>query len=167
MIIHWHPYPLLGALIAFWIGLAILVFSCRSQPAENSAAAKIQEKAPAFRATPPAKVPTATPDAGNIRVGKVTPTTSLKLRKGAGSQFPIVGALSPGEPLDVLGPRGAKQTIDGKTDYWFEVRRQSGDTGFAFGAFLAPISKAVTEEGAEQALPEAMATPAARMPSGQ
>jgi hypothetical protein len=78
--------------------------------------------------------------------------TSLNLREGAGLNKPVLGSVSPGERLEVLG------SLSG----WTQVRREDGTQGWIANGFLvreAPASARIAALEAETArLRDALAT---------
>ena len=80
----------------------------------------------------------------------------LNLRDEAGLKGDIVGRLSEGEKVIVLGKSDGAETIDGKTAYWYEVETIDNKRGWVFGGYLdvgaeEPPAVAGTAEAAADA----------------
>ncbi len=77
----------------------------------------------------------------------------LNLRDEPGLDGEVIGRLSEGEKVLVLGKSDAAETIDGKAAYWFDVETVDKKRGWAFGAYL--------DVGAEEVPATGEAAPAA------
>ncbi|MGD8718123.1 MAG: tetratricopeptide repeat protein [Candidatus Zixiibacteriota bacterium] len=60
----------------------------------------------------------------------------LNLRSDPGLTGSIVGRLSEGEKVAVVGKSDGAETIDGKTAYWYEVETIDNKRGWVFGGYL-------------------------------
>ena len=65
-------------------------------------------------------------------------TTVVTLRKGPDINHAKLGLIAEGERLTVLERDAEHRTIEEKSDFWYRVERESGQTGWVFGAYLAP-----------------------------
>jgi tetratricopeptide (TPR) repeat protein len=92
------------------------------------------------------------------KTGKVT-AGPLNLRDEAGLDGAVVGRLSEGEKVIVLGKSGGAVTVDGITAYWYEVETIDQKHGWVFGGYLdvgeaeAPAGTAAGETAADAPLP--------------
>jgi len=60
----------------------------------------------------------------------------VKARDRAGVSGTVVGMLSFGEKVELLVRTAEKESIDGATAPWYLVRRERGEEGWVFGAYL-------------------------------
>lgn len=60
----------------------------------------------------------------------------LNLRDDPGLKGTVVGRLSQGEKVRVLGRSDGAEMIDGKTAYWYEVETIDNKRGWVFGGYL-------------------------------
>lgn len=63
-------------------------------------------------------------------------TSTLIMRAEPGTGSERIGTVSFGERLHLLLMYDNPDTINGKTDHWVMVRRNNGDEGWVFGAYL-------------------------------
>ena len=84
----------------------------------------------------------------------------LNLRDEAGLGGGIVGRLSEGEKVIVLGKSDGAETIDGKTAYWYEVETIDKKRGWVFGGYLdVGAAEAPAGTGTAEAAADAPLTP--------
>lgn len=79
----------------------------------------------------PTDPPAATPTSANAPAPtgpQVTSATGINIRSGPGTNYPVIGALSPGEALPVIG-RNSQGT-------WWQVRLAGGQAGWVAGSVV-------------------------------
>jgi tetratricopeptide (TPR) repeat protein len=104
------------------LSLAAAFAGCgkKEKAAESPTAEKAGEKA----------VPPPAPKTARVTAGP------LNLRDKPGLDGKVVGRLSEGEKVLVLGKSDAAETIDGKAAYWYDIETVDKKRGWAFGAYL-------------------------------
>ncbi len=61
---------------------------------------------------------------------------NVRFREKPGTEGTLIGMLDFEEDVTVLKRTSEKEEIEGVADYWYHVRRKSGEEGWAFGSFL-------------------------------
>ena len=77
----------------------------------------------------------------------VIQSTHLRLRESATVESPAVTTLWKGSVLEILSKTDETETVEGESDYWYQVNF-GGLTGWVFGAYLEIYS---SKEKAETA----------------
>jgi tetratricopeptide (TPR) repeat protein len=93
---------------------------------------------------PPGTAPAGEPGTGGApgEVSEPAPATAtvtagpLNMREDPGLEGAVVGRLSEGEKVRVLGRSDGAETIDGKSAYWYEVETIDEKRGWVFGGYL-------------------------------
>ncbi len=111
-----------GRVIAVMLILAFAAGACGKK-------GKTPPPAPKGTTTAPVAKPPA-PRTATVKEGP------LNLRETPGTKGTIVGRLSLGEEVVVLGPANAAETIDGKTADWYRVETIDKKQGYVFGGYL-------------------------------
>lgn len=68
----------------------------------------------------------------------VIATTAVNFRQSPALNAPILRTLKNGEVLALEEQSGKTYQVDKKNGYWYKLRSQTGEVGYAFGGFMVP-----------------------------
>jgi len=68
----------------------------------------------------------------------VIATTAVNFRQSPALNAPILRTLKNGEVLALEEQSGKTYLVDKKNGYWYKLRSQTGEVGYAFGGFMVP-----------------------------
>lgn len=79
-------------------------------------------------------------------VAKITTVSAMRVRRGPQTSAEEVSRLKLGTIVTAVGRSMHQDTISNKTDYWYRVNLQNGQTGWLFGGLLLDYSAAQRQQ---------------------